>query len=257
MIRLIALDMDGTLLNSKKELPKDFFSFVLSHPDIRVCIASGRQYYALEKQFAEIKDHLVFIAENGTLVVNQGKVIYQNVMKKEDVLFVLEKAKKIEGVSVILCGDESAYIDSEGEELVEATKYYARLSVEKDLFEIARKKTIIKFAIYFKNADAEKYYPELSKLPNGLKTVLSDKSWIDVSNSDADKGAALSKIMDIYHITKEESMAFGDYLNDVEMLKAVDYSYAMKNAHPYVKEICHYETDSNDKEGVMKVLRKL
>lgn len=133
MIRLIALDMDGTLLNSKKELPKDFFSFVLSHPDIRVCIASGRQYYALEKQFAEIKDHFVFIAENGTMVVNQGMVIYQNVMKKEDVLFVLEKAKQIDGVSVILCGNESAYIDSEGEELVEATKYYARLSVEKDL----------------------------------------------------------------------------------------------------------------------------
>ncbi len=258
MIKLIALDMDGTLLNSKKELPPDFFSFVLSHPSIHVAIASGRQYYSLEKQFADVKDHLVFIAENGTMVVDHGNVIYLNTMKKEDVVSVLFDLKKLEGVTIILCSNESAYMESSEEEaIVEATKYYDRITGVKDLFEIAEEKAIIKFAIYFKNGDAEKYYTELRQVKDGLKTVLSGKSWIDISSVDADKGIALKKVMELYHINKEESMAFGDYLNDVEMLNAVCYSYAMKNAHPYIKEICCYQTDSNDEEGVMKILRAL
>ncbi len=258
MIRLIALDMDGTLLNSKKELPKDFFSFVLSHPNIRVCIASGRQYYSLRKQFDEIKDHIVFVAENGTMVVDHDQVIYLNSMKKEDVISVLALLKKLEGVTIILCGNESAYMEAaENEAIVEATKYYDRLTSVNNLFEVAKEKNIIKFAIYFKNGDAEKQYAELRHVKEGLKTVLSGESWIDISNSDADKGIALEKVMELYHIEKEESMAFGDYLNDVEMLKAVTHSYAMKNAHPYIKEICRYQTDSNDEDGVMKILRTL
>lgn len=258
MIKLIALDMDGTLLNSKKELPVDFFSFVKSHSSIYVAIASGRQYYSLEKQFAEIKDNLLFVAENGTMVVDHDQVIYLNTMKREDVIFVLTLLKKIDGVTIILCGNESAYMDaSENDAIVEATKYYDRLTGVNDLFEVAKEKNIIKFAIYFKNGDAEKYYAELRQVKTGLKAVLSGESWIDISNADADKGAALKKVMELYHIKKEESMAFGDYLNDVEMLNAVTHSYAMKNALPYIKEICRYQTDSNDEDGVMKVLRTL
>ena len=258
MIKLIALDMDGTLLNSKKELPSDFFPFVLSHPDMKVSIASGRQYYALEKQFSEIKDHLLFIAENGTMVVNDGKVIYENVMNQDDVLFCMEKIGSIKDATLILCGKESAYMEcSEEEELKEATKYYARLSQVDSLTEIAKTKEIIKIAIYFRHFSAEKHYPELVDLKPNLKTVLSGLSWIDISNADADKGFALKHVMEMYHIEKDEAMAFGDYLNDIEMLKAVHYSYAMKNAHPTIKDLCNYETDSNDEDGVMKVLRKL
>ena len=68
MIRLVALDMDGTLLNTNNELPEDFFPWVKSHPMIRTVIASGRQYQTLRDNMSEIKDELTIIAENGGFV---------------------------------------------------------------------------------------------------------------------------------------------------------------------------------------------
>ena len=64
-IKLVAVDMDGTLLNSKKEMPEEFIPWVKSHPEIKTVIASGRQYYTLERDFLPIRDNLAFIAENG------------------------------------------------------------------------------------------------------------------------------------------------------------------------------------------------
>ena len=72
-IKLVALDMDGTLLNSKKEKPAEFIPWVEKHPEMKVVIASGRQYYTLEKDFMEIRDKLIFIAEMVALYLKKVK----------------------------------------------------------------------------------------------------------------------------------------------------------------------------------------
>ena len=69
VIKLVATDMDGTLLNDKKELPKDFCSFAASHKDIKMVIASGRQYFNLIKTFPNNADDFIFIADNGAVVL--------------------------------------------------------------------------------------------------------------------------------------------------------------------------------------------
>jgi hydroxymethylpyrimidine pyrophosphatase-like HAD family hydrolase len=74
-IKLIALDMDGTLLDSKKNLPPDFIPWVKSHPEIMTVIASGRQYHTLAKDFYLLKNELIFIAENGGLVLKNDEII--------------------------------------------------------------------------------------------------------------------------------------------------------------------------------------
>ena len=61
-IRLVAMDMDGTLLDSQKRLPADFMDWVINHPDIKTVIASGRQYYTLVKDFLPIKEKLIYVA---------------------------------------------------------------------------------------------------------------------------------------------------------------------------------------------------
>ena len=73
-IKLVAIDMDGTLLDSQKKMPEDFIPWVQSHPEIKTVIASGRQYYTLEHDMFPIKDSLIFIAENGGLVFEKGKI---------------------------------------------------------------------------------------------------------------------------------------------------------------------------------------
>ena len=75
-IKLIATDMDGTLLNNRKQLPPDFIPWVKAHPQLLTVIASGRQYYTLYRDFREIGDQLVFIADNGGFIFEKGRMIY-------------------------------------------------------------------------------------------------------------------------------------------------------------------------------------
>lgn len=257
-IKLVATDMDGTLLNSKKQLPSDFKPWVLSHPDIITIIASGRQYYALQRDLKEIKDHVIFIAENGSLVFENEKIIYQNTMKVEDVISTLRLVENIPLATPVLCGLNSAYLkETSDEEMRHATMYYERLSRVDDLYEVAKKETIVKFAIYIRKQMAEQAHVYFKDLEPSLQSVVSGVSWIDVANKGVNKGLALKAIMNRYNLNADQCMAFGDYFNDIEMLQQVKYSYATANAHQAVLNIAAYHTDSNDDEGVMKVLRKL
>ena len=87
----------------------------MAHPQIKTVIASGRQYYTLERDFEEIRDHLTFIAENGALVFDRGQTIYKNVMKKEDVLNCIKLCRSLPNAAT-LCGVKSAYLEKKYKE---------------------------------------------------------------------------------------------------------------------------------------------
>ena len=96
--------------------------------------------------------------------------------------------------------------------------------------------------------------PQLNQITKDLKVVVSGQNWLDISHPNVDKSYALSLIQKDLKITEKETMVFGDYKNDLQMLKLGHYSYAMKNAHPEVKQIASFETKSNYEEGVEVVL---
>ena len=75
-------------------------------------------------------------------------------------------------------------------------------------------------------------------------------------NIGVNKGEAIKIIQENYNISFDETMAFGDYLNDFEMMQNCKYSYAMENAHPKLKEICNYRAKSNDEDGVVDAIKK-
>jgi len=74
-------------------------------------------------------------------------------------------------------------------------------------------------------------------------------------NQNINKGIALEKLQKSLNILPEETMAFGDYMNDIEMLSKASYSYAMENAHPFVKEMASFEAASNDSFGVLEIVK--
>ena len=150
-IKLVALDMDGTLLNSKKEKPAEFIPWVEKHPEIKVVIASGRQYYTLEKDFMEIRDKLTFIAENGGLVFEKGEVIFKDEMDKQDVLNCIDLIEKVPYATAVVCGAKSAYVTEPDEEIrYNVEMYYERNTIVKDLREAVKNDAIVKVAVYFK-----------------------------------------------------------------------------------------------------------
>ena len=94
------------------------------------------------------------------------------------------------------------------------------------------------------------------RLGDRLAVILSGANWVDVMKPGVNKGAALDALYARLHITKDEAMAFGDYLNDYELLKNVTHSYAMANAHPQLKAIAAHIAPSNDEDGVMRVIKE-
>ncbi len=257
-IRLVAMDMDGTLLDSQKRLPSDFMDWVKRHPEIKAVIASGRQYYTLVKDFIPIKDRLIYIAENGGFVFEKGEMLYSNEMDKADILECLRLIDKVKGLTPILCGAESAYMRPAEEHILrECSMYYHHLQETEDLYAAVYRDVIVKIAIFADEKAAETSMKYFKNIKPHLTAVLSGDSWIDIANCTVNKGVAVDFIQKKYGIERSQSMAFGDYLNDARLLQNCEESYCMENGHPDLKALAKHIADSNDDNGVMKVLYSL
>jgi len=114
MIKMIVSDMDGTLLNSSKQLPKDFTEVykMIQAADIRFVVASGRQYHTLVEEFEHLDHNIAFIAENGGMINIDGTTSINKPMKASDAKGIIEAVRNIDGANMILCGRKSAYIEN-------------------------------------------------------------------------------------------------------------------------------------------------
>lgn len=254
-IQLVATDLDGTLLDNPEKVPREFVDWVLRHPEIQVAIASGRQYFNLRKLFSEIEDRLFFVAENGGIVVRNRETLYLDEMTEQDVRACLDRLGNREKQTVILCGEKSAYMmHSSLFAEQNAAYYYEKLTFVEELTACLPHERMIKIAVFFEEHDAGENYDRLCGINERVQASLSGECWIDLSNKTVNKGNALKFIQEKCDITKEESMAFGDYLNDYELLLACGESYAMENAHPDLKKIAKHIAPSNRDGGVQRTL---
>ena len=87
--------------------------------------------------------------------------------------------------------------------------------------------------------------------------VVSGEHWVDVMNRTADKGAALRRLQRELGITPAQTMVFGDYLNDLQMLDAAEWSFAMENAHPDVIARARHLAPSNNDNGVLRTIARV
>lgn len=256
-IKFIATDMDGTLLDNEGRLPSDFLDlfYQLEQEGIIFAAASGRQYYSLTRIFSPIKDRMMFIAENGTLVMHQGKELYSCTIDRDSVHRIIEEARLIEGAYLVLCGKKSAYIETQdAEALEEIQKYYHRCDYVNDL--LAVEDQFIKIAICHFEGTQENVYPSINEKFNTThQVVVSAKIWLDIMNINASKGEAIKFLQETIGFSFEQTMSFGDYFNDVEMLQASYHSYAVENAHEDVKTFARFSAPSNAEEGVLQVIR--
>ena len=112
MVKLISADMDGTLLDSNKELSPELFPLIesLAEQGVRFAAASGRQYYNLEHIFEPVKDKMIFIAENGSVVFENDVNSFANVIDRETVQEIVKEIRKITGASPVICGLKGALL---------------------------------------------------------------------------------------------------------------------------------------------------
>lgn len=248
------------MLDAKGNLPEDFdeVAAMLRERKILFAPASGRQYYALLRQFERYGDEFIFLSENGTHVVYQGKALFSSPLDRTIVDEMLVIAGTVPDAHVVLCGKRSAYIVSEDAAFMrEVELYYARYEIVRDFSEVEDE--ILKIAICDLSESGAEFnsYPHFSAYTDLLQIPISGKLWMDVMDRAANKGVAVTKIQRMFGISPEECVAFGDYLNDREMMQSVVYSYAMENAHPRIKEIARFRAKRNTENGVMDIIRKI
>ncbi|WP_029033245.1 Cof-type HAD-IIB family hydrolase [Salinimicrobium terrae] len=258
-IKLVVSDMDGTLLNSKHEVSPQFIRIFreLQQQDIKFAVASGRQYYSLSERMDAIKDELIYIAENGAIVMHRDEQLHIVPMEKEVVHEIIKEVRKLGGKYLILCGRDQAYIESTDPEFMEPfLNHYEKYKVVDDLLEV-KDDLFLKFTICDLSGAEKNSLPHLKHFKNRLQVKLSGEIWIDFNDKEAQKGNALKAVQEKMGVKEEETVAFGDYLNDIELFQHSGYSYAMKNAHQEVKDVATHHAGSNDELGVEKVLEEL
>ncbi|WP_342083055.1 HAD family hydrolase [Dyadobacter sp. OTU695] len=258
-IRLVATDMDGTLLNSKHEIHESFFPVfrkLINHGIIFVA-ASGRQYFNLVKTLDAVKDEVIFAAENGSYVVFRGEEIHIQAIDPEVTRELILISRKIKNTYPIICGKKKAYVENDDEEFINHLKlYFERYEVVNDLLEITDDK-FLKFTLCDLAGSEVNSYPHYKKYEDDLQVKVSGPIWLDISHKKANKGRAMEVLQEKFKVTAEQTMVFGDYLNDLEMLKKAHYSYAMANAHPDIKKIARFIAKSNDENGVVEILSEI
>ena len=261
MIKLIASDVDGTLVkDSSPEIYPEIFPVLsaLKEKGVILAIASGRQYPSIERMFEPVKNDIIMIAENGAHVRCRDTDMSITRMDKQDALSIVRGLKEYENVEVIVSCPGVIYLERGNPQFADLifNQYRVNASFIDDLTEI--KEDIIKLAAYRKEGIRQLGEEEIIPRFSGLcRCFSSGNDWVDFIDYKTDKGNALEKVMDFFHIKREEAAAFGDNANDLGMLEAVEESYCVDTSPDEIKRRVKHICPGYREKGVLQVLTEI
>ena len=261
-IRLVVADLDGTLLDEHKQMPSGTFELIsdLRAAGVAFAPASGRQWATLASMFAPVADDLVIIAENGAYVTDRGREVAVHPFAPGWAGDMIRQVETLadQGVDlgIVVCGVKSAWVTRTDRAFLDQVEpYYRRLEITDDLTRVDD--TIIKLAVHdFGDLEAVTA-PFLREHAAPNPVAVSGAHWVDVMAEGVDKGLAVRELQAEMGIDATQTMVFGDYLNDYEMLQAADWSFAMSNGHPDILDVANYTAPPNHENGVIRTVRSV
>ena len=261
-IRLIASDMDATLLDEHSQLPPKFTETIhaLAGQGILFAAASGRPLYTLETMFPDLLDEIILIGDNGGAARWKGKDLFVSKMPAAGWRGLARSTKQAGDVG-LLCGLQAAYAEKQDEKYDAVfKKFYTRVEYVDDLTAVDA--AADKFTIYLPYDNAQKAFDTVYGMfhtGNGgeFSVAVAGKNWVDVMNPGVHKGAALAKVGALLGIPASSMMAFGDTYNDAEMLATAKYGFLMANGSEPLRTQVPFLAPSHREYGVMQVLEKV
>lgn len=262
MIRLIATDIDGTLVKeSTSKIYPELLQAIRSFTDRGnyFCVASGRQYYSIEHMFDEVSDRIIYLAENGAHVRYRDENILVKKMRREYVEGIMKQLRPYYGqCETVVSTVDGSLLETKNQEFLSFFEkgYRNKYRIVEDVLE--EKTDILKIAIYQK--DSIRDLGESTLIPawqDKVKTCMAGEEWVDFMDASVDKGNALGVIQQYLGVSREETMAFGDNDNDIGLLQAAAESYAVENARETVKAQAKYICPSYQEKGVYQVIKQL
>lgn len=276
-IKLIAVDLDGTLLTSEKTIDEVTKQKLIQAQEmgISITIATGRDKggidFVYEPLELEHRGNNFVAGVNGQIIYDFHKKEYfvDRVLDGSDAKKIMALGKKYNFEVISCCGYD--FYDLISKRLKAVKRLRSMLigqpmdygfnqgkrnfiSIDDPNYEITQdvnKFVLIQSASFFK-----RHLPHLRKELAEYELLEVGPAWIEVMPKGVSKASALLKIGEILGITTEEMMAFGDAENDMEMLQTVKYGIAMGNAMDSLKKVAYDITDTNDNQGIAKALDK-
>ena len=267
MIKLIAIDMDGTLLNSKKELLEEtkqyFKNFHNKNTETLLVLCTGRPETGIRpylKDLGYLEENHYIISQNGASIYESqtGKRVMDAFVDSTAIQKWIELGKK-HGISVMGAGVDYYY--SFDEEPTEWMEFDVKL-VSGKLKRIPTKESLnIDFYKILLMGDEEQLNEFETFIPEEWRdefyVVRSQKYLVEVLTKGVNKAFGLEKLAQKLNIQPSEIAAIGDAANDIEMLEYAGLAIAMGNGSEEVKAIADIVTDTNENNGVIKAIDKL
>lgn len=261
MIKLVASDLDGTLLpEGTADINPRIYEVIrkLQAAGITFVAASGRNYGSVMGVFGDMEEELTVISDNGGYGARGGVGMYCNGFPRELLTEVVTEARKVKDAWMMASAARNTYTDMDDPKYVKWMREGYKLDIRLVDDLLAVEEPLIKAALYTYAEDAAlAVEPLREKLGTRAAVALAGEHWIDITMPGADKGTALARIQQTLGIAPEETAAFGDNGNDISMLKRAAESYAVANARDEVKAVAkHVLTDTSD-HAVLDVLEEI
>lgn len=232
-IKIAFFDFDGTLKDiSQESMSEKTIQTLhkLKENNVITCLATGRTPMTLPDLSGVEFD--AFLTFNGSYCFNKKETIFQNPIPKKDVKDIINNAAAINR-PVSIATSKRLAANGKDQDLVD---YYAIAGIEVEVsedFEAVSNEEIFQIMLGCR----EEEHDQIMKGVDGAQITAWWDRAADIIPAGGGKGTGILKILEYYHLTKEEAIAFGDGNNDIEMLKAVGTGVAMGNASDRVKEI--------------------
>lgn len=287
MYKLVAIDLDGTLLNSYGEVTQKTKESIKKAVEngVEVVLASGRPISSVEDLANDLNANHYLISGNGAIVYDMRKkeIVYDNFLKKSQVLEIIK-----------ICEENSIYynIYTENEVLTKSLNYNTlfyhsenthkqeekrtNINIVDDVYEYVNNTTddhflkitvcdesrvvfnnIMKKLETVPNIDVlEVSHMSKKIIRNGTDEVLVEYCYTEITNQNVHKWSAMEYIIKDMQITPEEVVAIGDNVNDKEMIEGAGLGVAMGNATEQIKEIADITVNTNNEDGVYEVFER-
>lgn len=259
LIRLIASDMDGTLLDEHGEIPPETYDLILAlrEKGVHFAASSGRRFDRLCQFFAPVRDKMDFVAANGAQVYVDGELVDREVFSHLGIRRLAKTVGKFESLHMALFDDEKSFLLDDEDKFVR--------EIDKDLPNAERiwylpepDVSILKISIYCEDGHVMDYAYALSReLGDEFLFAPSGTHWIDALQRGVNKATGIEQVMAHHGITRDEVMAFGDSMNDYEIIRFVGTGCAMANGRPALKAVANRVIGYNYDQAVQGEMRKL
>ena len=265
-IRVIATDMDGTLLDPKGQLDLPRLEKILDkldQCDIRFVIATGNEVHRMRQLLGHLAERVVLVVANGARIFENNELIQAQTWDDAMVDRALAHFKGRECQDQFVVTAMNGGFVKEGTVFTELDKFMTPEMIEKlyqrmnfvDEFDSSLFGGVLKMSMVVGEERLDSVLQEVNDLFDGrVRAVSSGYGCIDILQDGIHKAWGLVELLKRWNLKPEQIMAFGDSENDIEMLELAGISYAMENAEEAVKRVATKVAPANSQAGVYKVL---